>query len=189
MPATDLQELFSNLEITESAEPLPATHRGGKELPNPFTEVLRQSVEKSSPYSTYVPADAVNRAVFLINAAARKENLGVRIVVNVQRDDKGSVVKDNKGKAQPIVETRGPNKGKVLIRFQGKAERKTAKAPRVWSIINDPENKGRKALRHRESGRIVARGTHDEMRAELKRRKAQPQTEAQPQQTEAQPAA
>jgi hypothetical protein len=174
MADTDLAELFGNLSITETNEPLPAPIRAVRDaLPNPFGGPILSSIEHNSAYTLYLPPDAVSRAVFLINAAARQIDKGVRIVVNVQRDDKGQVIKGEDGKALPIVEPRGENKGKVLVRFQGKAERKHNTAPRPFSIVNDPDKEGQKMLRHRESGAIVARGTHDEMRAENKRRKTQ----------------
>lgn len=168
---TDFEALFASLEVIPADEPLPEIQRSRSSLPNPFGKPLAASVEHGTPYSIHVPKDAVQRAVALINAAARKEDLGVRVVVNVQRDEKGQIVKDADGKAVPIVETKGENKGKVLIRFQGKAERKQT-APRPFTIVKDPDNApdGR-ALKDRATGQIVARGTHDEMRAALKARK------------------
>lgn len=168
---TDFESLFANLEVTPSEEPLPVIQRTRASIPNPFGGPLRASVEHGTPYSIHVPADAVQRAVSLINSAARKENLGVRVVVNVRRDDKGQLVKGDDGKAVPIVEQRGEHKGKVLIRFQGSAERKQT-APRPFTIVKDPDNApdGR-MLKERASGQIVARGTHDEMRTALKARK------------------
>src|SRR5882724_10131806 len=108
---TDLSALFAGLEITPTEEPLPSFRRGADSTPNPFGPVLLASVEKDSAYSIWVPSDAVSRSVFLINAAARKENVGVRIVVNVKRDEKGSLIKDKDGKAQHIVEAKGEHRG------------------------------------------------------------------------------
>lgn len=169
-PEVDLKAVFTDLAITPSDEPLPEISRSRESLPNPFTGALQASAQHGTPYSLYVPLAAVPRAVFLINAAARKENLGVRIVVNNKRDAKGALVKGADGKAQPIVEAKGENKGKVLVRFQGSPERKQS-APRPFSIVTDPDNANGKALKERATGALVARGTHDEMRAELKRRK------------------
>lgn len=169
---TDLHALFSNLTIEVSEEPLPEPVRARDSLPNPFGPPLLASIEHGTPYTIHVPADAVQRSVFLINAAARKENVGVRVVVNVQRDEKGRVVKGTDGKAVPIVDTKGPHKGTVLVRFQGKAERKQQTAPRTHTIITDPDNTEQKAIRRRADKVIVARGTHDEMKARLKEIKA-----------------
>ena len=169
----DFAELFAGLEITPSEEPLPEISRQRAGLPNPFVDPVKASVEHGTPYSIHVPPNAVSRAVSLINAAARKENYGVRVVVNVQRDEKGAIVKGADGKAQPVVEAKGPNKGTVLVRFQGSAQRK-ASAPRPFSIVKHPSgNADMRALKDRTSGQIVAEGTHDEMRAELKARKQQ----------------
>jgi hypothetical protein len=170
---TDLQELFGNLTIEATSEPLPPITRGqASSLPNPFGPAIKASIEHDSAYSIYVPADAVNRSVSLINAAARTLNHGVRIVVNVRKDSEGHPVKDAEGKVQYVAEPRGEHKGKVLVRFQGKAERKQASAPRTYSIVNDPAKEGQKMLRRRSDNRVMARGTHDEMRAELARHKA-----------------
>jgi hypothetical protein len=162
----DLASVFEGLAIEPTNEPLPASTRGSAAGPNPFGAPLKASVEHSSPYSIYVPPAAVTRAVFLINAAARKENLGVRIVVNVQRDDKGALVKDTAGKAVPIVERSGANKGKVLVRFQGKAERKHQNKPRTHSMVKDKDNAGQYVLRHRASGNVMLRGTKEQVKAE-----------------------
>lgn len=171
MAATDLKELFGNLTIETDDEPMPAPQRGGRdELPNPFAPALQESLDSDTSKTIWIPADAVPRAVFLLNAAALKMNRGVRIVPNLVRNEKGQIVKGANNKVQYIVETRGAHKGLVRVRFQTKEERKKT-APRPFSIINDPQNEGGKALRDRATGEIVARGTHDEMRAENKRRK------------------
>lgn len=173
MAETDLKDLFQNLVIEDDDTPLPPVRRGGAaELPNPFAPALQESLDKDTPKTIWIPADAVSRAVFLINRAAAKMTppRGVRIVVNVERDSNGAVVKGEDGKAKPVVETRGANKGKVQVRFQTLEKRK-AMGDRPFSIINDPDNEGGKALRERATNTIVARGTHDEMRAELAKRK------------------
>lgn len=169
---TDLQDLFSHLTIEVSDEPLPEPVRARDSLPNPFGPPLLASIEHGTPYSIHVPADAVSRSVALINAAARKENVGVRVVVDVKRDEKGRVVKGEDGKAVPVVATKGDHRGTVLVRFQGKKERKQQTAPRTHTIINDPDNADGKAIRRRADKVIVARGTHDEMKEQLKALKA-----------------
>lgn len=158
-------EMFGSLDISPSDEPLPEITRQRDDVVNPFGQPILASIANETPYSVYVPEAGVTRCVSLLNAAAKKENVGVRVVVNVQRDDKGKVVKGADGKAVAIVEKRGENKGKVLVRFQGRPERKQQSAPRPFSIVNDPDNTSGKMVKERETGEIVARGTHDEMRA------------------------
>jgi hypothetical protein len=167
----NVADVFADLAITPSDEPLPEPVRGGADSgPNPFTEPLLASVEHSKPYNFYVPAPAVQRAVFLINAAARKANKGVRIVVNVQRDDKGHVVKGADGKAVPIAEKDGPNKGKVLIRFQGKAERKQQTAPRPYSLLKDKTDATGNTwiVRRRTDKQAMFKGKREDAKAQYK---------------------
>lgn len=172
---TDLAELFGNLTITQSTEPLPAITRVRESLPNPFGPSLHASIKAESPMDIYVPPAAVLRAVSLLQDAAKTENVGVRVVVNVQRDKNGTVIKtkDEQGnsKVSYVTETRGDHKGAVLIRYQGLPERKKV-PPRTHSIVNDPDVEGGKMLRHIASGTVLAKGTHDEMKAALKAAKA-----------------
>lgn len=177
----DLGDVFANLAIVPSDEPLPEPTRGSTGGPNPFIAPLHASVEHGKAYSIYVPGDknkdgqypAVQRAVFLINAAARKENLGVRVVVNVKRDKDGKIVKDDKGKAQPLPETSGDNKGKVLVRFQGKKERKQQTAPRPYSVVPIKGEEGQFGVRRRSDKALLFKGTKDAAKAEYDRLKAE----------------
>lgn len=166
---TDLAALFTDLQITPDENPLPSFRRTGEQTPNPFGPVLLASVDHDTPYSIHVPPDAVARSVFLINAAARKENVGVRVVVNIERDDKGAVVKGADGKAQYIVDTKGEHKGTVLVRFKANKERKKASAPRLFSIVKDKQDETRFHVRRRADKVILFTGTKDQAKAEYER--------------------
>lgn len=155
--ATVDPKVFEGLSITPSDEPLPAITRGSTAGPNPFRDPLLASIEHGRAYSLYIPANAVQRAVFLINQAAKRENKGVRVVANVQRDANGKIVKGTDGKAQYVVEVSGPNKGKVLVRFQGKNERKQQTAPRPYSIVKNKKD-GTYVVRRRSDKHVM--GTH-----------------------------
>lgn len=169
---TDFAALFANLTVEESSEPLPKIVRVRESLPNPFGPSILASIERNTTFSTYVPADSVSKTSSMIHAAAKAEGCGATVVANVVRDAKGRIVKDDEGKAQYVAERSGPNKGLVLVRYAGKPERKKASAPRVYSIVNDPSGEHPKALKHRLSGEIVARGSHEAMREALKAAKA-----------------
>lgn len=171
-PAADLADVFAGLEITPSDEPMPAITRQSTAGPNPFTQPLLASIEHSQPYDIYLPVDAVQRGVFLLNAAAKRENKGVRIWVNCVRDEKGTLVKVD-GKVQYQPETKGPHKGQVHIRFQGKAERKQQTAPRPYSLIKDKDNPDVTHVRRRADKVIVFTGTHDEAKAHIAQLKSQ----------------
>jgi len=189
-PATqDLSAVFSGLQIEASNEPLPEPVRGGVASgPNPFTDTLQASVDNGTPYSFYVPPQAIKRAVFLINAAARKLNVGVRVVVNVKKDDKGQVTY--------IAEKKGtPNEGKVLIRFQGKKERKQQTAPRPYSIVKDKTDATGNTyiVRRRSDQAAVFKGSKDDAKKQYDtltlEAKNTPETQEQPQATGQAPAA
>lgn len=167
--APDLSAVFANLAIEPSSEPLPEPTRGTAGGPNPFTDAVKASVEHGTPYSINVPDGAVKRAIFLINAAAKKQNLGVRIVVNVKRDKQGHVVKDKQGKAQNIVD----EKGNVLVRFQGLKERKQQTAPRPYSIVDVKGEPGVKGVRRRSDKALLFKGTPDEAKAKYEELKTQ----------------
>ena len=159
---TPTQDVFADLAITPTEEPLPEARRM-QAGPNPFTEPLKASVAHNTAYSVYIPneGNAVQRAVFLINQAARRENLGVRVVVNVRKDKDGKVVKDKDGKATYIVEANGANKGKVLVRFQGKAERKGQKTVRLFSIVK-VKGTDDYVVREMATQRALFRGTQED---------------------------
>lgn len=163
MPAT-AKDPFADLQIIESDEPLPTITRGGHAGPNPFTDKIEASVTHSTSYTFYVPKEDVQRAIFLINGAAKKQNRGVRVWVNVQRDN-GKVVKGKDGKAVFVEETSGPNKGRVMVRFQAKAERKQQTAPRPYSVVKDREKDGMYFLRRRSDKANLMHDTHAKVKA------------------------
>lgn len=167
-------KVFQGLQITPSDEPLPEPARGTTAGPNPFTDPLTASVEHSKAYSVYLPPEAVQRAVFLINSAARKANIGARVVVNIKRDKDNKPIKDKNGKTQPIAETDGPNKGKVLVRFQGLKQRKQQTAPRPYSIVKDKQDGNVYHVRRRADKINVFTGTHEAAKAEYDRLKHLP---------------
>lgn len=162
----DMAELFGNLHIEESSEPLPTFRGVGQELPNPFGPTIDASAENGSTYNIYVPPSAVSRAVRLIREAANKSNRGVRIVVNMRRDENQRPVKNDEGKVIYLAESKGDNKGKVLIRYQALATRKQ-QAPRPYSIVKSKDTPDLYHVKHRESGSLVFAGTKDEARAHL----------------------
>lgn len=171
--AANLQDVFANLAIEPSSEPLPEPTHGATTGPNPFDKAVTASVEHGTPYSIHVPANAVQRAVFLINAAARKQNYGVRVVVNVQRDKDGKIVKNKDGRSIPVPEKDGDNKGKVLVRFQGKRERKQQTAPRPYSIVPIKGEEGQYGVRRRSDKVLLFKGTKDATKAEYDRLKTE----------------
>lgn len=134
---TNFEQLFENLVIEQSSEPLPPITRPSRSsVPNPFGPALALSLQHSTPYSIYVPADAVQRAVSLINGAARKMDCGVRVVPNIKRNDKGQILKGEDGKVVYLAETKGENKGKVLVRFQANENRKQVAR---FAVVKDGE--------------------------------------------------
>lgn len=165
-PAQDLNSLFAGLTIEPTDEALPEPRRGGAVSgPNPFSDPLQASIEHSKPYTVYLPKEAINRATFLINSAARKASVGVRIVVDVQRDKDGKVVPGKDGKAQYVTQTQGENKGKVRVRFQGTKERKAQKAPRPFSIVKDKNDANLFHVRRRSDKAVVFSGTQEQAQA------------------------
>ena len=170
MAGTATVDPFADLAIEESNEPLPSIVRGGHAGPNPFTDKIEASVANDTSYTFYITPEQVTRAIFLINSAAKKQNRGVRVWVDVQRKD-GKVVKGKDGKAIHNLQTQGANKGKVMVRFQAKAERKQQTAPRPYSVVKDRNNANLYHLRKRgdKSKTNLMSGDHAKVKAEYDR--------------------